>query len=326
MTKFPNSGLSGLGSQMNIESMHHRESRLAFWMLAPAFAVVLAFVVFPVIWNLWLCLKPVSLADLRGDTLFQFNLTLDNFRKIFSDPDFATTLWTTLAYTIGGSLLSIFLGLTAALLVNGEFPGRNLLRGLFISPYIAPVVAVTFTWSFILDPQLGVFNQSAVETGLLKQPIPFLSQRWLDMEIMGVGLRIPLALLSVILFEGWRYFPFAFLFILARLQAVPDVLYQAASVDGATPLQQFFHITLPQLTTVLSTLFLFRFIWTFNKFDDVFLLTRGQAGTKILPLNVYDYASGEFDIGASSATAMVLFGVLAIFVFVYLRWSVRIEN
>ncbi|MDL1978095.1 MAG: carbohydrate ABC transporter permease [Desulfobacteria bacterium] len=310
----------------SLKRTHYREGRLAFWMLTPTFAVVLAFVLFPVIWNLWLCLKPVSLADLRGDALFHFNLTLDNFWRVFSDPDFGTVLLTSLTYTIGGSLLSILLGLAAALLVCGKFRGRAFLRGLFISPYIAPVVAVTFTWSFILDPQLGVLNRLALDSGLLTRPIPFLSQRWLDLEVLGVGFRIPLALTSVILFEGWRYFPFAFLFILARLQGIPNELYHAASVDGATPFQRFFHITVPQLATVLSTLFLFRFIWTFNKFDDVFLLTRGQAGTKTLPLNVYDYAFGEFNIGASSATAMVLFGVLAIFIFVYFRWGVRIEN
>jgi multiple sugar transport system permease protein len=129
--------------------------------------------------------------------------------------------------------------------------------------------------------------------------------------------------MSVIFFEGWRYFPFAFLFILARLQAVPDELYQAAAVDGAAPLQRFFHITLPQLGTVLATLFLFRFIWTINKFDDIFLLTRGQAGTKVLPIKVYDYAFGEFDIGAGSAVAMVLFGILAVFLMIYFRWTSR---
>jgi multiple sugar transport system permease protein len=213
----------------------------------------------------------------------------------------------------------------AALLVHGEFPGRSLLRGLFISPYIAPVVAVTFTWSFILDPQLGVLNWFAVDKGLLTQPIPFLSQRWWNLDLLGLRVRIPLALTSVIIFEGWRYFPFAFLFILARLQAIPDELYQAASVDGASPFQRFFHITLPQLSMVLSTLFLFRFIWTFNKFDDIFLLTRGQAGTKVLTIRVYDYAFGEFNIGASSAVAMVLFGVLSVFLIIYFRWIVREE-
>jgi multiple sugar transport system permease protein len=300
-----------------------QEARLAFWMLFPTFMVVLAFVLFPVIWNLWLSLKPVSLGDLRGVSLFKFNLTLENFRKVFGDPDFWPVLLTTLTYTISGSILSILLGLMAALLVHGEFPGRSLLRGLFISPYVAPVVAVTFTWSFILDPQLGVLNWLAVNKGLLAQPIPFLSMRWWELDVLGMRLRVPMALISVILFEGWRYFPFSFLFILARLQAIPDELYQAASVDGASPFQRFFHITLPQLYTVLSSLLLFRFIWTFNKFDDIFLLTRGQAGTKVLTIKVYDYAFGEFNIGASSAVAMVLFGVLSVFLIVYFRWITR---
>ena len=301
----------------------NRETRLAFWMVAPGFLIVFTFVIFPVIWNLWLSLKPVSLGDLRGESLLKFNPTLQNFQKVFTDPDFGAVLLTTLIYTVLGSALSVLLGLAAALLVHGEFRGRGLLRGLLISPYIAPVVAVTFTWSFILDPQLGVLNWLGVNSGLLAQPIPFLSQRWLDLDVLGVTLPIPLALASVILFEGWRYFPFAFLFILARLQGIPDELYQAASVDGASPFQRFIHITLPQLTAVLSTLFLFRFIWTINKFDDIFLLTRGQAGTKVMTIKVYNYAFGEFNIGASSAAAMILFGILAVFLFIYFRWVAK---
>ncbi len=302
-----------------------QEARLAFWMLFPTFAVVLAFVILPVIWNLWLSIKPVSLENLREIPLSQFDLTLENFQKVFSDPDFVPVLMTTLIYTVAGSALSVLLGLIAALLVHAQFPGRGLVRGLFISPYIAPVVAVTFTWSFILDPQLGVVNWFGVDKGLVSQPIPFLSQKWWILDLLGMQLRIPLALFSVILFEGWRYFPFAFLFILARLQAIPHELYQAASVDGASPFQRFFHITLPQITTVLSTLFLFRFIWTMNKFDDIFLLTRGQAGTKVLTIAVYNYAFGEFDIGASSAAAMVLFGILSAFLMVYFRWLAKEE-
>jgi len=300
-----------------------KEAKLAFWMLVPAFSVVLAFVLFPVLWNLWLSFKPLTLTDLRGAPLLQFNLTLKNFQKVFSNPEFSSILTITLLYTVLGSGLSVVMGLLAALLVHGEFRGRGFLRGLFISPYIAPVVAVTFTWSFILDPQLGVLNWLAVNRGLLAQPIPFLSQRWLPVEIMGLGFSLPLALISVILFEGWRYFPFAFLFVLARLQSVPDELYEAALVDGASPTQRFRHITVPQLLPVLSTLFLFRFIWTINKFDDIFLLTRGQAGTKVLTIKVYEYAFGEFDMGASCAVAMVLFGILSLFLLLYFRWIVK---
>jgi multiple sugar transport system permease protein len=306
-------------------TLFEKESRLAFWMLAPTFTVVFAFVVFPVLWNVWLSLKPVTLAGLRGSSLFDLNITLANFRKIFGDPEFFQVLTSTLSYTLGGSFLSILLGLTAALLLHEQFPSRGLLRGLLISPYIAPVVAVTFAWSFILDPQLGVLNWLGMKNGILSRPIPFLSQRWFDLEFMGRTWHLPLALTSVILFEGWRYFPFAFLFILARLQSIPEELYQAASVDGAGPFRRFIHITVPQLRTVLTTLFLFRFIWTINKFDDIFLLTGGQAGTKVMTIKVYDYAFGEFNIGAGSALAMVLFGILSGFLFVYFRWILK-EN
>ena len=308
---------------MKMEHGAHSEGRLAFWMLVPTCTVVLVFVVIPVLWNVWLSLKPVTLADLRGESFFRPDFTFGNFRTVLRDPDFVSVLVSTLVYAVGGSVLSVALGFLAALTVHGEFPGRPLIRGLFLSPYIAPVVAVTFTWSFILDPQMGVLNWLAVHLGLISQPIPFFSQRWFEFTAAGMTVRLPLALTSVVLFEGWRYFPFAFLFILARLQAIPEELYRAASVDGAGPFRRFRHITLPQLGTVLGTLFVFRFIWTFTKFDDIFLLTRGQSGTKVLTLEVYDYAFGSFDIGAGSAAAMLVFGMLAIFLVIYFRWIVK---
>ncbi|HDR14937.1 MAG TPA: sugar ABC transporter permease [Desulfobacteraceae bacterium] len=300
-----------------------KESRLALWMLLPAFTVVFLFIVFPALWNIWLSLKPVSLADLRGSGLYRFDFTFDNFRLVFSDPEFVGTVTVTLIYTFGGAFLSILLGLAASLLVNTEFRGRGMIRGLLISPYIAPVVAVTFTWSFLLDPQLGVLNWLAVDTGLIESPIAFFSQRWLGIKVFGMTFRVPLALLSVIFFEGWRYFPFAFLFILARLQNIPEELYHAASVDGATPLQKFRYVTVPQLLPTLGILFLFRSIWTINKFDDIFLLTGGQAGTKVLTIKVYEYAFGRSNIGAGSASAMVLFVILLAFILVYLRWILK---
>jgi multiple sugar transport system permease protein len=201
------------------------------------------------------------------------------------------------------------MGLAAALVVNRRFPARGLARGLFLIPYMAPVVAVAFAWRFILDPR-GVLMAGLFDVGILEQPIHLLGQR-------------PWAMISLIAFEGWRYFPFNFLFILARLQAVPKELYEASDVDGATPLQQFFYITLPQLKLVLATLVLLRSMWAFNKFDDVFLVTRGTAGTRVLTIKVYDFLIGEFNVGAGAAVALVLFAVLALFLAVYFRWVMR---
>jgi len=167
---------------MGLKTLQERESRLALYMLAPALVIVLLLVFFPTAWNIWLSLKPVSLEGLRGEGLWNAGLTLRNYQKVLSDPELPGVAATTLAYTVGGSLFSILLGLTAALLVHKEFPGRAFIRGLLISPYIAPIVAVAFTWSFILDPQLGCLNWLGVKTGVLDQPVAFFSARWIQVR------------------------------------------------------------------------------------------------------------------------------------------------
>ena len=263
----------------------------------------------------------VSIAGKAPNILTNFNFSLENFRRIFSSSDFWSVLRISLWYTIFGTLGSIILGLFAAQLLNENFPGKGLLRGLFLFPYVAPVIAAAFTWSFMLDPLSGVVNGLAMNYNWYAEPINFLGQKHLDFQLLGMDFRFPLALAMVILFEAWRYFPFAFLFILARFQAIPSEMYEAADVDGASPLQKFWFITLPQLVGILSTLFLLRFIWTFNKFDDIFLLTGGAAGTKTLTVEVYDQAFARADLGAGAAVAVVLFLVLAIFMIIYFKYA-----
>ncbi len=287
-------------------TLAQREQRLAYLLLGPPLVIVLALVVFPVLWNFWLAFHRVRLLDLRRFGWWDLEATLNNLVEVFAHPDFLPALKATLLYTTGGTLLALLMGLFAALMVNSRFRGRGFVRGLFLVPYVAPVVAVAFAWRFILDPR-GVVMAGLFGAGILEQPIHLLGQR-------------PWAMISLIAFEGWRYFPFDFLFILARLQAIPDVLYEAAAVDGATPLQKFFYITLPQLKLVLATLLLLRFMWTINKFDDVFLVTRGTAGTRVLTIKVYDFLIGEFNVGAGAAMALVLFAVLGFFLLAYFRW------
>lgn len=258
-----------------------------------------------------------SASGTAPNVLTNFVFTLENFGTVLSAREFWPALWVTVVYTLFSTLGAILLGLFAAELMNRTFTGRGLMRGLLLFPYVAPVIAVAFTWRFFLDPFSGTLNALLQEAGLVADPIPFLSQRLYEFTPFGVPVTLPLALLSVILFESWRYFPFAFLFILSRLQAIDGQLYESAELDGASPFQQFWYITIPQLWSVLSTLFLLRFMWTFNKFDDVFLLTGGAAGTETLPIQVYDNAFGRSDIGAGAATSVVLFVFLAVFLSIY---------
>jgi multiple sugar transport system permease protein len=298
-----------------------REARLAYAMLAPTVLVVAAIVIVPVLANLFLSFKSVTLSDLAGTGLWNLNLTLENFRRVVSSPEFFPTLRVTFLFAFFGTFLSLFMGVLAALLLNVSFAGRNLLRGAFLFPYVAPVIAVAFTWAFMLDPFSGIVNNLLVSGKVIAQPIPFLSQ-----ETVNIGfVPFPIALFMVIFFEAWRYFPFAFLFVLARLQAIPRDFYEAAQVDGASSWQQFRFLTLPQLLGVLGTLFLLRFIWTFNKFDDIYLLTGGAAGTKTVTISIYDYGFAKYDLGAASATATVLAIILGLSIMIYLRAAKQVD-
>ncbi|HHG89355.1 MAG TPA: sugar ABC transporter permease [Devosia sp.] len=277
--------------------------------------------------------NPVSPRDSKPDisgfaenVLTSNEFTLDNFRRIFSATEFWNVLWVTMAYTIFGTIGALLFGMFAAQLLNTAFVGRPILRGLFLFPYVAPVIAVAFTWVVLLDPFSGTFNAILVRMNLVENGINFFGQRMAEFNFFGTVVPFPLALSSVIAFEIWRYFPLSFLFILARMQSISSDMYEAAEVDGATPMQQFWHISLPQLAAILSTLFLLRFIWTFNKFDDIFLLTGGAAGTRTLTVDVYEQAFAVSNLGAGAAVAVVIFMALLLFAFFFFRFMNREES
>jgi multiple sugar transport system permease protein len=304
---------------MKTSTLRQRENRAGMALISPTLLVVLAVVVLPVGWTLILAFQRIRLINIRDTGLFG-RYTLHNFVTVFGSPGFFSSLVTTLIYAIGGTVLSIGIGLVAALALRKPFRGRGLLRGAMLLPYVAPVVAVAFAWEVMLSPQYGIVNQWGV--GLLgwDKPVAFLTQRETTVSLLGMQITVPVALLTVIAFEGWRYFPFAFLFLLARLQAIPGDLEEAALVDGATPTQRFRHIVLPQLAPVIALLAMLRFVMNFNKFDDVYLLTGGGSGTDVASVRVYDFLTARFDVGAASAQALVLAAVLIVFLAVYLRF------
>jgi multiple sugar transport system permease protein len=189
-------------------------------------------------------------------------------------------------------------------------------------PYVTPVVAATFVWTVALNPQFGIFNAWGTKFLGWDEPIAFLSTETSSL----LGVPVPTALLTVIAFEAWRYFPFAFLFLVARMQAIPGDLDEAARVDGASIWQRFRHITLPQLMPVIAVLAVLRFIFTFNKFDDVYLLTGGGAGTEVISVRVYEFLTARKDVGLAAAQAVVLALALVVLIAFYLRSTARAEQ
>ena len=265
--------------------------------------------------------KPIAQYD-TVNVLTSFSFTFANFEKIFSADEFWTVLRVSFYYTIFGTLGALVLGLFAAQILNTSFFGRPILRGLFLFPYVAPVIAVAFAWVLLLDAGPGgTFNAMLTQMGATDKPINFLGQKYITFQILGFTWQFPMALTTVIAFEAWRYFPLSFLFILARMQSISADMYEAAEMDGATPFQQFWYLSLPQLVGILSVLFLLRFIWTFNKFDDIFLLTGGAAGTRTLTVDVYEQAFAVSNLGAGAAVAVVVFVVLLSFAILFFKFS-----
>ncbi|MBZ0294704.1 MAG: sugar ABC transporter permease, partial [Anaerolineae bacterium] len=260
------------------QSMAARETRMAWLLIAPTLLIVFGLVLFPAFFSIWISFHDVGLDNLNNVFTAEF-VGLRNYDLVINDFAFkwqGFNQWgafvTTIVYSFVSTVLTLFIGLIAALLLNRPFSGRGLVRGVFLFPYVAPVVSVAFVWRWILDPgPAGVVNDILMSLGLIDLPQAYLAQRGL-------------ALWLVILFQGWRYFPFAMLMILARLQAIDNTLYEAVDVDGGNAWAKFRYVTLPELRYVLGAIFLLRLLWTFNKFDDIWLLTGGGYGTNVLPV------------------------------------------
>lgn len=245
--------------------------------------------------------------------LTNFEFTLENFARVFDGSQFISVLGVTLFYTVFGTIGALVVGLFAALLLDKSFKGQGILRGLYLFPYVAPVIAVAFSWLILFDPFSGSANALLIQMGVTDEAINFFGDR-------------PLALIMVTVFEIWRYFPLSFLFILARMQSIDSEMYEAADMDGASPFQKFWYLSIPQLLGILSVLFLLRFIWTFNKFDDIFLLTGGNAGTRTLTVSVYEEAFAISNIGAGAAVAVVIFMCLVAFSLFFFRFISQEEG
>ena len=300
------------------------DRRTGYALITPTVVIVFTMVVLPILWTISLAFQHVRLLNLRRTGFFG-DYSLDNFDNVLTSPGFVDALITTLVYSVAGTTCAIGLGLVAALALRKPFRGRGLVRASMLVPYVAPVVAATFVWTTMLNPQFGVVNHYGTSLLGWNEPIAFLSSSK-PVSPFGFDLHVSQSLLTVVLFEGWRSFPFAFLFLTARMQAIPESLEEAAMVDGATPSQRFRYIVLPQLLPTIAVLTVLRFIWTFNNFDDIYLLTGGGSGTQVVAVRVYDYLINRGDIGAAAAQALVLAAILAVLVTVYLKLFGRSED
>lgn len=225
-----------------------------------------------------------------------------------TEPLFWLVAKNTLWWTLGSTFFSFLLGLAAALLIHTRLPGMRLISGILVIPYVIGQVTAAYGWRWMLHSDFGVISQTLMQLGLLKRPILFLSStEWV----------IP----SLVLVNTWKSFPFVMIMMLAGLQTIPEELYRAAKVDGANAWQRFWEITLPQLVPVITVTTVLSIIGNMNSFTIPYVMTGGgpahQSEIIITWINNLSFQSLRF--GYSAAVAVVLFLVLFVFSYFYVR-------
>lgn len=235
---------------------------------------------------------------------------MKNFQLI--SKDIWPTVKTTLIWTFGSVLPAMVMGLALAVICNRNFKGKKAVVSINLIPYAIPLIIVASCWRFVYNPDFGVLNVLLSKLGLIDKPISFLG--------------FDLALLSVIIARIWRAMPFAFMNYYSALTTIPKDLYEAAAIDGASPSQAFWHITLPHLRTTTSSTLLVLTVWTFMVFDIIFGMTGGGPvnATKTLPMRIYQEMFGMKNLGTASAWSLIAIGVLVIVTILY--WNMDKED
>lgn len=279
-----------------------RFDALPYVLLSPAVLATLALVFLPMLQALVTSLQHNILWKPRE---LRF-VGLDNYVAVAQDSVAWSSLGRTLLW-IGITVpFQLLLGLAAALLLNQRFWWRGLARSLILIPWALPSVVIALMWSWMYQPQVGLFNDLLLRVGLVGEAVPWLAQP-------GT------ALYAIILALVWQGFPFFAIMILAGLQAIPAALYEAAAIDGATPWQLFWEVTLPGLKGVLVTAVMLRLIWVANSIDVILVMTGGGPGyaTHTLPLYAFKRTYGSMDFGYGSALAvtfsLLLLGLIALY-------------
>ncbi|XIA63443.1 carbohydrate ABC transporter permease [Bradyrhizobium sp. TZ2] len=267
-----------------------RERRFAAALLAPAFLALLATTTFPLMFLIWTSAFRMDLAMPFADGFVGF----ENYRALFADERFWSSLVVSLIYTGSTVVLQVALGLALALLVMDMKRGQGWFRVVAILPVVLSPAVVGMIWrTFMLAPEFGVVDYLAINAGIG-------SKNWLGDPL--------LAMISVIVIHTWQWTPFAFMVLLASLASLPEDIYEAARLDRATAWQRFLRITLPLLRPAIVMVVIMRTMVALTAFAAIFTVTGGGPGTATEILNLYAYRKSftELSIGYGSALAVAL--------------------
>jgi multiple sugar transport system permease protein len=200
----------------------------------------------------------------------------------------------------------LLVALPIALLLNVDFRGRGFYRGALLIPWVMPSVVAAFTWVWMYDGSFGIINHILMQLHLIEKPIIWLGKK-------------DTALLAVVIEHIWKGFPFPMVMLLASLQTIPKDIYEAADVDGASRWQKVMRITIPLIMPTLALCTVFLTIWTFNSFENIWLMTEGGPlnASETLTTYVYKVAFQSFDLGKAASSALIMLSMLSVVIAIY---------
>ncbi len=265
--------------------------RLGYALVAPVVLVLLAITAFPFAYNLWNSVHHVDLLE-PGSHPF---VGLENYRTLLSDPDFRATFVRTIGYTVVSVAIELVIGLSLALVIHQRFRGRGLVRAAILIPWAVPTVVSAMLWKTMFDPQSGFVNYLLGVFHLPGAGTAWLGGTWT-------------AWMAILVADAWKNTAFMAILLLAGLQVIPDELFEAARVDGATWWDSFRRVTLPLLKPALAVALIFRSLSAFLIFDVIYIMTGGGPGSSTETLSYVNWRAFlvDTDFGAGGAISVVL--------------------
>ncbi len=296
-------------SQPRASNLTRSRTRTAWLLLLPTLLVVLAVAAFPLGQTIYLSFTNDRLADQRDPEW----VGLENYRDLIQDDDFRDAVILTVKFAAITLVFEFILGLMIALVVNSEFRGRSWMRTAMLVPWAIPTVVSAQMWSWMYNDIYGVFNDLLVNRlGLLDRNVAWIA----DPDI---------ALWAVAAVDIWKTTPFVALLLLAGLQVIPDDIYEAARVDGATKVQQFFRITLPLLMPAILVTMIFRTLDALRVFDVFYVMFGSRGDTATMAIHAQETIVSFRRVGEGSAVSIAIFLIIGIFVAAYVT-AMRVER
>jgi multiple sugar transport system permease protein len=288
-----------------------RRDVLGAILVAPAILYVLLLVGVPFLMAVYYSVSAYTIYD----PSWRF-VGLSNFKDIIENPVFRQTLYNTFIFTFGSQILGLILGKFGALVLLRPFPGRKLVRALVILPWAVPVALATVAWQWMFDSLYSVINWTLIALGFItREQAP----NWLGNQ--------DLAMLSVIVVNAWRFFPFAIVIFLAGITAVPQDVLDAATVDGAGFWRRNYQIIMPMILPIVAIGLVFGIVFTFTDLSIVYLMTQGGpvGATSVLGFAGFQTGIVSGDVSHGAAISLFMLPVLLVVVVAMLRFIRRRE-